>query len=408
MSTTKAGDQKFLQNWNRNIVLNMIYEAESISRVEIAKKTNLSQSTVTGIINILKENGYVMEVGTGKSTKSGGRRPTFLTINPEKGYIIGMAIITEAYHITLQLSLFNLALEPVYEAQHIIKERGIKLMDSIIKVITDLKKEYADENIVGLGISIPTVLDQDGVIHRGHLLELEQFPIKNVLNKEFPSLNILIEQEQHAALHGEKLQPQAADVKDLVYVTVGRGIGSSVMVNNKLIRGAHGGAGEIGHMSINKFGEKCICGKKGCVRLYCTELAFINTIKEAVEQGHKVSNKVYNASLNQINVLEVYKEAINGDEFCMSMLKVYADNLSLVFSNLIYIFNPEMIVLGGNILYAEEFVIPYIRESLGKIMDYSSSEVDIVAAKLKDKSAIYGVANMVHNTFFLNNEMFAS
>src|SRR5690625_3008493 len=123
--TTKAGDQKFLQSWNRNIVLNMIYQSENISRVEIAKKAKLSQSTVTSIVNVLKEKGHVIEVGPGESTSRGGRKPTFLTINPKSGYIISVAVITEAFHITLQLSLFDLTLQPVLEKEVIVNKKGM-------------------------------------------------------------------------------------------------------------------------------------------------------------------------------------------------------------------------------------------------------------------------------------------
>jgi len=403
MKVAKAGDQKFLQTWNRNIVLNMIYQAGNISRVEIAKRTKLSQSTVTGIVSVLQEKGQVVEVGMGESTRSGGRRPTFLTINAKGGYVIGIAIITEAFHITLQLSLFDLKLKPVFEKEKIVNKKGIDLINEIQSVTDEIINENKDKNIIGLGLSIPTVLDQSGIIQRGHLLDLEQYPIEAELKRMFPDLNILIEQEQHAALLGEKTQSPANSVANLIYVTVGRGIGASIMVNNQIIRGAYGGAGEIGHMVINMYGEKCICGKNGCLRLYSTELSFINKIKEAVELGIAIPDSIYDRRQNKINVLEVYKEAMHGEPFCRDVVRSHIDSLSIALSNLMYLFNPEMIVLGGNILLADEFVIPYIQKSLTKLMDYPNSEIVITSANLKGKSALYGVANLVHNQFFLKN-----
>lgn len=405
MTFSQVVDRKFFQSWNKNLVLNTIYHQGSISRVEISKKTKLSQSTVTNIVDALKKDDYILEVGTGKSTKVGGRKPTILTVNSNRGYIIGVAIITEAFHTTLQICLFDLNLKLITEKESLIKEKGIELIEKIKFFIKEFIENHSEISIVGLGLSIPTVLDRRGVIFRGHLLELENYPLAQEMRKELPSLNLIIEQEQHAALIGERSTGSAKDVENLIYITVGRGIGSSVVVNNKLIRGEYGAAGEIGHMSINKYGKKCICGKNGCLRLYATELSFIEKIKEAIEEGVPIPDTIYNRVINKTNILEVYKEALKGDSFCRSMLTSHLDDLCIALSNLIYIFNPKMIVVGGNILIAGEFALPYIKDKLQQIMDYSSAEVEVTAANLGQKSSVYGVATMIRDKYFLNKEM---
>lgn len=357
------------------------------------------------MVDALEKEGYISEVGTGNSTRAGGRRPTLLTINAVGGYTATVAVVTEAFHITLQLCLFNLHLSMVDEQEIEVKEKGAELIERIKSCVRHFLQKHEDKNVIGLGFSMPTVLDRSGVVYRGHLLELEDYPFEEEMRKAFPSMFLVVEQEQHAAILGERATGPAKDVNNLIYVTVGRGIGSSVIVNNELIRGEYGGAGEIGHMSINKYGPKCICGKKGCLRLYATELAFINKINEAAQNGIPLSPQIYNPVLDKCNIREVYKQAVAGDEFCREMLVTLLDDLSIGLSNLIYLINPRMIILGGNVLFAEPFVLPYITNKLREIMDSPTTNIKIIGATLGNKSSVYGMASLILDKHFLKKEL---
>lgn len=404
MALSKVGDQKLLQALNRTLVLNTIHQHGHISRIEIAKKTKLSQSTVSNVIDMLQKEGYIMEVGTGSSTRAGGRKPTILSFRAESGYMIAVAIITEAFHISLHICLYDLLLNLVAEKELAIHDKGQDLIDVMVAEVREFMSHHAEKPMIGIGFSVPTVLDSNGVIHRGHLLELENYPLEQELNKAFPSLPLVVEQEQHAAVLGERTVGPAKDADYLIYVTVGRGIGSSIIANNQLIRGVYGGAGEIGHISINKYGGKCICGKNGCLRLYATELAFINKIKEAVANDIPVSPRLYNPALDQINVREVYILALEGDSFCRDMLESLLDDLCSGLSNLIYLINPSMIVLGGNLLMAEAIVLPYVTNKLKEMMDSPTSEVHIVGTRLGKYSSVSGIASILFDKHFLKKE----
>lgn len=404
-SLSKIGDQKFLQELNRTLVINTIYHYESISRIEISKITKLSQSTVSNVVEALRNEGYVKETGIGNSTKSGGRKPTLISINNDGAYIVSVAIVTEAFHITLQLGLFDLGLNLIREHEVEMNVKGVKLVESMKSIVKSFIAENVDKNILGIGISVPTVLNKEGVIYRGHLLELDHYPLEKELKKEFARLPVFVEQEQHAAMLGERALGTGKNIANIIYVTVGRGIGSSVMVNNQLIKGANGAAGEIGHMSINKYGERCFCGKEGCLRLYATELTFINKIKEAINNEMDLPHRIYNPAVDQIRVKEVYKEAVNGDPFCRSLLIDLLENLCLGLSNLIHIINPERIIVGGNLLNAKEIVIPYLNEKLKQIVDSPADEVEVVEAKLGTKSSLYGAASIIFDKHFLRRDL---
>lgn len=404
-SISKIGDQKLLQEMNRAVVLNTIYRSESISRIGISKITGLSQSTISNIVEILQNEGHVKVVGTGSSTKVGGRRPTMITIDKNSGYIISVAIVTEAFHILLRVCLFDLKLNMVDQADYEMAERGSDLIENIHATLTDFIQSHADKKMIGIGFSIPTVLNHSGVISRGHLLELENYPFKSEMEKRFPSLPIAVEQEQHAAILGERETGSAKGMTNLLYVTVGRGIGSSVIANNQLILGEYGGAGEIGHMTINKFGAKCICGKFGCLRLYATELVFINKIKEAIMNEIPIPYKIYNPNIDKINVIEVYHEAVQGDPFSRELLFSMLDNLCVGLSNLVYLMNPRKIIIGGNLILAKDIAIPYISERLTKIVDLPGASLDIVEASLGKDSSLYGAATIVLSKYFLKKEL---
>lgn len=407
-SFSKPGDQKLLQELNRTLVLNTIHHFGSISRIEISKLTKLSQSTVSNVVDGLQKEDILMEIGTGSSSKAGGRKPTILTINPRHGYIVAVGVVTEAFHITLQIALFDLKLGIVDELEAEVREKGTLLIEAIKASVSSFIEKHAEKHIKGIGFSIPTVLDREGVIFRGHLLELENYPFEQELSLAFPSIPIVAEQEQHAAILGERTTGPGKDVDNLLYVTVGRGIGSSMIVGGKLIRGENGGAGEIGHMSINKFGERCICGKVGCMRLYATELVFIDKIKEAVANNVPLPGSVFNPAVGKINVLEVYREAVRGEPFCRALLTGMLDDLVTGLSNLIYLFNPKKIIVGGNLLLSKSFAIPFIANKLKEMADLPTSQFEVKEAHLGAKSSLYGVASIILERHFLHKELIVS
>ncbi|GIQ68808.1 ROK family transcriptional regulator [Xylanibacillus composti] len=402
---SKLGDQKLLQELNRTLVLNTIHHYGSTSRIEISKLTKLSQSTVSNVVDGLQKEGILVEAGTGSSTKAGGRKPTILTIRPGYAYMLAVGIVTEAFHITVQLSLFDLRLQIVEKTELELAETGVELIRSIKDIVREFIEHHAEKKILGIGFSVPTVLNREGVMFRGHLLGLENFPLEQELSAAFPTIPVVVEQEQHAAVLGERTMGAVKDIENLIYITVGRGIGSSMIVNGQLVRGEYGGAGEIGHMSINKYGEKCICGKMGCLRLYATELSFIKKIKEAVTHELPVPLTVYNPAIDKINVLEVYTEAVRGDSFCRSLVEGMLDDLCTAISNLVYLFNPKKIILGGNLLLAKELAIPRIAERLNEMVDSPASMIEIEAAQLGTQSSLYGVASLLLDKHFLNKDL---
>lgn len=394
-----------LQEMNRTLILNTIHHLGTTSRIEISRKTKLSQSTVSNVVDSLLKEGILMETGVGQSTKVGGRRPTFLSINPRSGYIVAAAVVTEAFHITLKLCLFDLQLNIVDEKEVIIREKGTLLVDTIVLNIRRFINEHLNKPLKGIGFSIPTVLDREGVIYRGHLLDLENYPFGAEMAKSFPSVPIAVEQEQHAAILGERTRKSVKEVDNLIYITVGRGIGASIIAGGHLILGEKGGAGEIGHMSIHKDGERCICGKRGCLRLYATELSFINKIKEALAGGIPLPESVYNPATDEIHVLEVYKEAERGEPFCVGLLTDLLDHLCIAISNLIYLYNPKKILVGGNLLLAKRFALQFVTEKLNEMMDSPTSTVEVEEAYLGDKSSLYGAAAVILEKHFLHKEL---
>lgn len=401
----KAADQKLLQELNRATVLNVIHHHGSISRIDISKLTKLSQSTVSNVVDALQKENIVRETGTGSSTKAGGRRPTLISINPNGGFIVSVVVITEAFHITVRISLFNLDLKLIQERETELNEKGVQLIDSIKVMLREFLEQNSDKNILGIGISVPTVLNSEGFVFRGHLLELEHFPLEQEFQRTFPNIPVVAEQEQHAAILGERALGSGKDVSNLIYITVGRGIGASIIVNNQLVKGENGGAGEIGHMTINKYGAKCFCGKVGCLRLYATELAFIEKIKEAVKNELPVPHTVYNPAVGKINVLEIYKEAVNGDAFCRELLFDMLENLSVGLSNLIYLMNPKKIIIGGNLLMAKSIAIPYLNDKMKSFADSPSGVVEVVGANLENSSSDFGVASIILDKYFLRKDL---
>ncbi len=398
---SKAADQKLLQELNRIVVLNEIVEAKQISRSQVAKRTKLSPSTVSIIVEAFINEGIVIEVGDGDSTKAGGRKPRLLRINEKGACIVTAAVSAESRGILVQFVVFDLGFTPIDERELVVDRSGeelIRWMENELRSIVDRQE---GRRVLGIGVSISAIVGNDGVVYRGHLLDLDEFPLADHLRRAFPRLPVVLEEDTSAAILGEHTIGSNTTYQNLIYVMVGRGIGASAILSNRLIKGAKGGAGVIGHMSINKFGEMCTCGKRGCLRLYATELMFMKKIREAVRDGRPVPSSVFDPKTEQVYPREVYQEAVKGEPYCTGLLTTLLDDLAIGLSNLVHLFNPERILIGGNLLSAQNVVIPYLNTKMAEYTDSPPTSVEVVASKLGKDAPIYGVASIVYNDHFL-------
>jgi predicted NBD/HSP70 family sugar kinase len=260
----KGTNQEYGRPYNRRLVLETIRQLAPVARSEIAKRVGLTVQTVSTIIRELELQGFVR--GVRETPKGRGLPPTFLNINPDGGYAIGI-------HVTplgLKAALINLSGEVIDEREralpHASPDRAFR---EIEKLVTGLRKLRPRGRMLGIGLALPGPFDVESMSFVGPttLEGWKGVPIRERLAK-LTGLPTFIEADLAAAALGERLYGAGRDLREFYYLYFGFGLGGCLVHEGAPLRGAFGNAGEIGHVPLVPNGEPCPCGNRGCLERY--------------------------------------------------------------------------------------------------------------------------------------------
>ena len=333
---------------NQTVLLHLIRERQPISRVEIARITGLRPGTISSIVNRLIRRGAIFEGAEGPS--SGGRKPTYLNINAENAYILGIDIGVRdtAYAV----SDFN---------GRILKQKNTvtdgdarefisRLADEINKLI---KSEYGRVKFAGVGVSVPGLIRRDtGEVAVSPNLGWKDLPLKALLEARL-KLPVYVENDANAAAFSELWYGPLDEikVKTLLYILVVDGLGCGLIINGELHVGSKVGMGGFGHMCIEPNGELCSCGRKGCWETLASESA-------TIARYHRLmSNK--DGSITT-SITDIIAQANRGEPKAVAAITATAEYLGEGIASLAHGLSPETIVIGGEIAAAWPLLGPVI------------------------------------------------
>lgn len=375
----RHGSFQWMKSMNKSIILNKIRKDGPISRAQIARETNLTPPTVSSNVKELLEQKIVEERDIGES--QGGRKPTMLVINDQAFCIIGVdagpeniqCIVSDLAGKILKRSEIKLEL-PVDNNQFIdALKKGISMcLDGMPK---------SENEVIGIGIAMHGVVDvEKGMSLYAPNLGLSDIPIKEELEKAF-GLEVKVENDARAMALGEFWFGNHGDVKSMLAVNIGRGVGAGLIIDGKLYHGSSDIAGEIGHMTIDLHGEICECGNRGCLQTFVTGPAIARKVK---------------AHANPLSAETIYELAVGGNEDYANILAESGRAMGIGLTNLIHIINPEKIVLGGGVSKAEKFLLPAIRETIEKsALTASASRTRVEVTKLGDDATLIGAITLL-------------
>jgi glucokinase len=217
-----------------------------------------------------------------------------------------------------------------------VKKATPPVKEKLVTLLKSLVRELSGGNSVPVGLCIAGLV-KEGFVHLSPHLPLSGFHIKKELSQEFP--NILVENDVNAFVFAELKKGAARGAKNILGVTLGTGIGGGIIIEGKIYRGLSY-AGEFGHMTIVAEGPICQCGSRGCW--------------EALSSGWALRREVRERFGLEISVEEVAERARRGEENFLSLFEEMGFYLGVGLANLINIFNPENVVIGGGLLEAQD------------------------------------------------------
>jgi glucokinase len=203
---------------------------------------------------------------------------------------------------------------------------------------------------------------------------------------------VLLENDANAAALGEMWRGAARGYQTILCLTLGTGVGGGVILDGKLWRGADGTAGEIGHTTVDPFSDvKCKCGNNGCLEVYASATAIVRMTREALAEHP--SSLLHSTTTDDLTSEKVFRAASAGDERALQVFQRMGVYLGIAMANLINIFNPEMIVIGGGVSAAWELFAGHARaEVMKRAFPVPAQRSKIVRAECGDDAGLIGAA----------------
>jgi glucokinase-like ROK family protein len=377
-----------------------LYVKGAKTNADICSRFGISSPTSIAMLNELVAEGLVEKQGRGKSL--GGRKPELYGLCDGSLFVLSIhieqlktrvAIFDNNNHIISGVHTFHIeatkdrsALTQICEhAQALLHASGIEL-----------------KKLVGVGISMPgLVASKEGNNYTYLLAPDEPTSLQQALEQQFGK-PVFIQNDAKSAALAEYRFGLAHGRRDVLVLSMDWGIGMGIILDGKLRGGASGFAGEFGHIPLVEGGALCHCGKRGCLETVASGSALVRLAKAGLEAGENtLLSQLPAAELAELTPERVYEAAHAGDQFAIHLLAEVGTNLGKGIAILTQLFNPELIILGGEIAQVKQFILPAIQQAINTYcMAQLREKTSLVVSELGANAVVLGsVATVMENIF---------
>lgn len=373
-------------------ILSLLYQKNLRSSSTLSKLTNVSLPTVRLILDELIEEKVVEIRGVGDS--AGGRKPWIYSLSGDAFFILAV----ELGHHSAKAVVYN---SHNAEVSRIIRfETNIndpRMEESVEAALTILLTETAvpREKIIAIGLSMPGLIDSVKGINKT-IRKADQRDVVGRFTRYF-QIKTYIENDARMQALGEYTFGAAHRTRNAMIINWDWGLGLGMILEGNIFNGTNGSAGEFSHIRIDEEGDLCECGKKGCLQSMAGAGKLVSMAREELKAGavSQLSQRDLSNpdSLKPDDIIECAKK---GDEFSITLLSKLSSRLAWGLAILIQLLNPELIVLSGPMLKANQYVLIPIQQALHKYCLESILEnVRIELSQMDESAGLKGVAVMV-------------
>lgn len=331
----KLINQQTIKYRNMKQLYTLISNLGMVSRADLSNITKLSKTTVSALVDELIAENYISDKGIGETNKI-GRKPSMLCVNSEDNFV---GVISWKKN-SLEVALVNISGEIVYNDEIDLVntvDYSLEIKNAVEHKLIPNRKQG---KLLGICIVVPSMIDSENQQLMSTILPLDVG--NNVIQKIKEKLNdypVAILNDTACFAYAEKIYTDI-DESDFAYININKGIGATLFKNGQMFSGANGMTTQFGHCSIDRNGEKCSCGNRGCLEGLVGEAALQ---KRAMSCGEsRLLNKP-----NELLFEDVAIAVEKGDEVAIKLMNLLASDLAYGMSNLITMFNPQLIVIGG-------------------------------------------------------------
>ncbi|WP_352399327.1 ROK family glucokinase [Anaerotignum sp.] len=256
-----------------------------------------------------------------------------------------------------------------------------------------LEKSMHKDEIAGIGLTAPGPVTDNGLLRGTVNIGWGDVFLGEEAERMIGIRPVFIGNDARVAAFGEFIFGAGKEVNSLLMLTLGTGVGGGVILNGQILAGKTGTAGEIGHMTINPFETlSCSCGKKGCLEQYASATGMVRVAKSFLDETDKPSSL---RKLEKVTAKDLWDEAKNGDELALKITMYVSRLLGMAVANACYIVDPEMVVIGGGVSQAGQFLLEMIQKEYATNVFPHCRDKKFALAELRNDAGIYGAAAMV-------------
>lgn len=394
---TKMTGNELKKYRKKKRILNLLYQHGALSGPDISKKIGVSLPTSLALLNELNCSRFVEEKGTGES--GGGRKPMMFGLSGDSIFVVACEI--ERYQGKLNIyNAHNQPVGPVRYFQTNIDDR--ELTDKIYHHAIELARERGieDERILAVGVNMPGLIDEERGINFTIKNRTNQ-PVKSLLKAKFNRI-VYVNNDARMQAYGEYIFGAARGHSNAIVVTWSWGVGLGIIVDGKLYNGANGFAGELSHIQMVENGDLCICGKRGCLETVTSANVLVSEAQKGIRKNIVSQlTKSFRDRSADLKPEDIIQAARMGDEFSIHLLHELGLALGKGLAITIQLINPDIIVLGGPVAMANQFVLTPIQQSLNRhCLEQIVAHTKIVVSELWEQSGLMGVTAMLFEKVF--------
>ena len=371
----------------KKTILRLCIQSGEYSIAALSEQINTSVPTVTKLIGELMDEGFMIELG--KSGTSGGRRPSIYGLNPDAGYFIGLDI--RHTHASIAVTDFKGGLVCFEDNIPFILEIDEACLHTISKNIRDFFVEHdLDWNrVLGMGISVAGRVNPKTGYSNLYSFDPER-PINKILSEDL-DIPVVIENDSRAMTYGEYLSGVVKKEKNVLFVNVSWGLGMGMILDGRLYYGTSGYSGEFGHFPLLDNDQICRCGKVGCLETGASGSALVRMISEQLQSGRASSLSRIFKDQGKVNLNDIFKAVQEEDILTIETIEKIGANLGRGLAGLINVFNPQLVVLGGKVAMAGDYLLLAVRSAVKRhAQTIANQDTAIKFSKLRNQAAPIG------------------
>jgi N-acetylglucosamine repressor len=380
---------------NRRILLNTIREKGPLSRVALSRECSLSIATTKRLVDELISQGMAEEGDAMGEHKGRGRKPSILRLGSRFGYAVGVEVEPDALSVTgLSFSgevIYGRETNPPTGDRDQIE----KLLLEEIRAAIGACSSAGRGPVLGVGVGIAGLVNaREGIVlYSPGLPGWENVPLAASLSGQLAT-DVIIDDGVRCMALAEKRHGSARDLDTFLFIYLGLGVGSGIMLDNRIYRGKNGVAGEFGHITVKENGPLCTCGNRGCLETLASKNAVLARARELLAAN---VHSTLRESAEPFQLADLYTAALAGDKLAGMVIAETEESIGIGIADLINIFDPGTVILAGEVVgNLHELILDGIKRIVRRRAMHSIAQrTEIRRSAFDANSAALGAAVMV-------------